>query len=86
MCIDPVKEKFKSFGWYTQEIDGHDMKQIIAALQRAKKIKGQPTAIIARTTKGKGVSFMENNVGFHGKAPNKDEFKRAMKELEGVKP
>jgi transketolase len=81
MCIDPVAAKFKSFGWYTQEIDGHDLRQIINALQRAKKIKGQPTAIIAKTTKGKGVSFMEDNVGFHGKAPNKDEFKRAMKEL-----
>jgi len=85
MAIAPVGFKFKSFGWHVIEIDGHDMKEIIAALQEAKEIEGKPTAIIANTIKGKGVSFMEGNVGFHGKAPNKDEYKRALKEL-GVKP
>ena len=63
-------------------IDGHDLKQILAALEEAKAVKGKPTIIIARTTKGKGVSFMENNVDFHGKAPTPEEAERALKELE----
>jgi transketolase len=82
MNIEPFYEKWQSFGWKVIEVDGHDLPQLIAAFKRAKKVIGQPTVIIAHTIKGKGVSFMENNPGFHGKAPNADEFKIAMKELE----
>lgn len=81
----PIDEKFKSFGFYTINIDGHDMKEIIKAFDTAKTIKGKPTAIIAKTIKGKGVSFMEDNVSWHGKAPNDEEYKKAMKELKKIK-
>ena len=77
----PIDEKFKSFGFNTINIDGHDITQIIKAFDMAKAVKGKPTAIIAKTVKGKGVSFMENQVGWHGKAPNEEEYKKAMKEL-----
>ena len=82
MEIEPLAEKWLSFGWHAVEIDGHDLKQILAALEEAKTVKGKPTIIIARTVKGKGVSFMENNVDFHGKAPTREEAERALKELE----
>ena len=82
MDTEPFPEKWRSFGWHTIEVDGHDLAQIITALGEAKKIKGKPTAIIAHTTKGKGVSFMENNPEFHGKAPTPEEAERALKELE----
>ncbi len=81
MKVAPVKEKFESFGWYVQEIDGHNFKEIISAVENAKK-QDKPIMIIANTIKGKGVSFMENNVSWHGKAPNDEEYKRAMEELE----
>ena len=81
MNIYPLKDKFLFFGWEVIEIDGHNFDEIKGALARAREIKGKPTAIIAKTIKGKGVSFMENNVGWHGKAPNKEEFELAMKEL-----
>ncbi len=77
----PIDEKFKSFGFQVINIDGHDIEQIIKAFNTAKTIKGKPTAIIAKTIKGKGVSFMENQAGWHGKAPNEDEYKQAIKEL-----
>ena len=77
----PIDEKFRSFGFNTINIDGHDISQIIKAFDMAKAVKGKPTAIIAKTVKGKGVSFMENQVGWHGKAPNEEEYKKAMKEL-----
>ena len=64
------------------EHDGHDLEQILAALEEAKTVKDKPTVIIARTTKGKGISFMENNVDFHGKAPTPEEAERALRELE----
>lgn len=79
--IYPLDEKFKSFGFEVINIDGHDMKQIINALNKAKTIKGKPTAIIAKTVKGKGVSFMENVADWHGKAPKEEEYKLAMEEL-----
>lgn len=79
--LEPVVEKWKSFGWNTLEIDGHSITQIIEALDKAKKTKGQPTMIIAHTTKGKGVSFMENKVEFHGKAPSPEQTVQALKEL-----
>lgn len=81
MKVAPVKEKFESFGWYAQEIDGHNFKEIISAVENAKK-QDKPIMIIANTIKGKGISFMENNVSWHGKAPNDEEYKRAMEELE----
>jgi len=82
MNTEPLPDKWCAFGWHVIEVDGHDMGQLIDAFDQAKKVKGQPTVVIARTVKGKGVSFMENVAGFHGKAPTADEAKRALKELE----
>ena len=76
-----IKEKFESFGFYTIEIDGHDIEEIIQAFQAARQEKGRPTAIIANTIKGKGVSFMEGKAQWHGKAPNKEEYEEAINEL-----
>ena len=84
MNIYPIVDKFKSFGFEIIEIDGHNITQIMEALGQAKKIKGKPTAIIAKTIKGKGVSYMENQAGWHGKAPNEDEYKRAINELKNI--
>ena len=81
MSIYPIDEKFRSFGFEVFNIDGHDMNQIIGALNKAKTVKGKPTAIIAKTIKGKGVSFMENVAGWHGKAPKEEEYNMAIKEL-----
>lgn len=78
---EPFDEKFAAFGFEVTTIDGNDLDQIEAALEQAKACKGKPFAIIMKTVKGKGVSFMENQVGWHGKAPNKDEYEIAMKEL-----
>lgn len=82
MNLEPFTRKWQAFGWHTIDIDGHDLDQILSACQGAEKIKNKPTVIIARTIKGKGVSFMENNVAFHGKAPTWEEAERAIKELE----
>jgi len=82
MELEPFDKKWQSFGWHVIEVDGHDLAQLIEAFDKAKLVKGQPTVIIAHTTKGKGVSFMENNPNFHGKAPNADEVEIALKELE----
>ena len=80
----PIGEKFKAFKFHVIEVaDGHDFDQLAAAFAEARTIKGQPTVIIAHTVKGKGVSFMENQVGWHGKAPNQEQYEQAMKELEG---
>ena len=81
MNIYPIDEKFKSFGFEVINIDGHNMNEIIEALNKAKTIKGKPTAIIAKTIKGKGVSFMENKAEWHGKAPKEEEYKKAINEL-----
>ena len=78
---EPFDEKFLAFGFEVTTIDGNDLDQIEAALEQAKACKGKPFAIVMKTVKGKGVSFMENQVGWHGKAPNKDEYEIAMKEL-----
>ena len=78
----PIDKKFEAFNFHVLNIDGNDFDQIDAAFKEAKTVKGQPTAIIAKTVKGKGVSFMENQVGWHGKAPNDEEYKIAMEELE----
>ncbi len=77
----PIDEKFKSFGFEVINIDGHDYDDIIKAFDVARQIKGRPTAIIAKTIKGKGVSFMENQVGWHGKAPNEEQYNIAMEDL-----
>jgi transketolase len=77
----PIPEKFKAFGWEVLEIDGHDHQQIMQALNTARTIKGKPTAVIAHTIKGKGCSFMENRVEWHGVAPKPDEVEKALAEL-----
>ncbi|HDD43725.1 MAG TPA: transketolase, partial [Candidatus Desulfofervidus auxilii] len=82
MNIDPLTDKWRAFGWATIEIDGHNFEEIFNALDEAEKIKGKPTIIIARTIKGKGVSFFENQAKYHGVAPTKEELERALKELE----
>lgn len=79
----PLDTKFQAFGWHVIEIDGHDMKAIEKAFEIAKETKGCPTMILAHTIKGKGVSFMENNYAWHGKAPNEEQYELAMKELGG---
>ncbi len=79
--MEPMAEKWKAFKWHVQEIDGHDLGQILKAIEIAQKVKDQPAMIIAHTIKGKGVSFMENNNHFHGVAPTKEEAERALKEL-----
>lgn len=81
MSSYPIDEKFKSFGFEVINIDGNNIEQIIQALQEAKKTKNKPTLIVAKTTKGKGISFMENKVGWHGKAPSQEEYEIAMQEL-----
>ncbi len=81
MGIEPLVDKWRSFGWNCIEIDGHNMASIHKAFDAAKKFKGKPSIIIAKTIKGKGVSFMENVVDFHGRAPSKDETDIAIKEL-----
>ena len=78
----PIDKKFEAFNFHVINIDGNDFDQIDAAFKEAKTVKGQPTAIIAKTVKGKGVSFMENQVGWHGKAPNEEQRQQALKELE----
>lgn len=83
MTVAPVADKFKAFGWNVIQIDGHDFPQILDAFKQARECKGRPTMIIAKTVKGKGVSFMEDNAGWHGKAPNEDETRQAVAELGG---
>ena len=80
----PIDKKFEAFNFHVIKIDGNDFDQIDAAFKEAKTVKGQPTAIIAKTVKGKGVSFMENQVGWHGKAPNDEQYAQAMEDLEKV--
>jgi len=82
MNLDPFNKKWQAFGWHVIEVDGHNFTRLIKAFDRAKLVKGKPAVIIAHTIKGKGVSFMENNPDFHGKAPNAEEIKIALKELE----
>lgn len=81
MSSYPIDEKFRSFGFQVINIDGHDMEEIIKAFEVAKNVKGKPTCIIAKTIKGKGVTFMENQAGWHGKAPNEEQYKQAISEM-----
>jgi len=82
MSSDPIHDKWKAFGWNVLEVDGHDIEDLLAALAKAKTVKGQPTILIAHTIKGKGVSFMENQVSWHGNAPNADQAAQALTELQ----
>lgn len=82
MPTEPVDKKLEAFGWHVVKIDGHNMEQILAALSEARSVAGKPTAILMATVKGKGVSYMENQAGWHGKAPNAEEFAIAKAELE----
>lgn len=84
MSINPIEDKFKTFGWNVITIDGHDFDQIFAALDMAKDTVGKPTMIIAKTIKGKGVSFMENQASWHGSAPNEEQLEQALSELGGA--
>ncbi|WP_353893766.1 transketolase [Proteinivorax hydrogeniformans] len=82
MSPTPLKEKWEAFNWHVQEIDGHCFEEIFAAIEKANETKGKPSIIIAKTVKGKGVSFMENNAGWHGSAPSEEQRQQALKELE----
>ena len=84
MNIGSIVDKFKAFGWNVIEIDGHDFDQIFAALDMAKETVGKPTMVVAKTIKGKGVSFMENEAGWHGAAPSDSDLERALLDLGGV--
>ena len=81
MELEPLAEKWRAFGWHVIQVDGHSFLPILDAIAEARATRGRPTVIIAHTTKGKGVSFMENNPDFHGRPPNKEELERALKEL-----
>lgn len=83
MRVAPIADKFRSFGFHTVETDGHDFARIFDAFDEAGGVKGSPSAIIARTVKGKGVSFMEDQAGWHGKAPNEEQARKAVEELGG---
>ncbi|MBQ7720980.1 MAG: transketolase [Clostridia bacterium] len=85
MNTESIADKFRAFKWNVVEIDGHDMEAIEAAVELAKVTKGKPTMVVAHTTKGKGVSYMENSCGWHGKAPNAEEYAQAVAELEAAK-
>ncbi|MFZ5906993.1 MAG: transketolase [Nitrospirota bacterium] len=82
MYIEPIVKKWEAFGWNVFDIDGHDMAAIVSALDRAETVKNRPTMIVARTVKGKGISFFEGKVQYHGVAPTPEELKKALKELE----
>lgn len=81
MSIEPLTDKWKAFGWHVQEVDGHSLREIITATEHAKQCHGKPSVIICHTVKGKGVSFMEGSLQFHGKAPKDDECTQALEEL-----
>ncbi len=80
--IEPLADKWRAFGWHAIEIDGHDIAQVVQAYDEAETVQGKPQVVIARTVKGKGISFMENNHAWHGVAPKPDELARALKELD----
>jgi transketolase len=82
MGVEPIADKWRAFGWDVQDIDGHDMTQIVAALDKAETVKGKPSAIICRTVKGKGSKVFEGKVEFHGTTPSKEELETALKELD----
>ncbi len=81
MNVEPIADKFKAFGWSVYETDGHNIEALDETIEKAKKVQGAPSVIVCHTIKGKGVSYMENEVGWHGAAPNKEQYLQAMKEL-----
>jgi transketolase len=83
MNSEPLAAKWKAFGWNVMEIDGHDIEDILASIKTAADLRGKPTIILAKTVKGKGVSFMENQVGWHGNAPSPEQGEQALAELKG---
>lgn len=85
MAVEPIVEKWSAFGWNVIDIDGHNMESIVDALDKAETVKGKPTAIVARTVKGKGVSFFEGKAQYHGVAPSPDELNKALEEIGGNK-
>ena len=85
MNPSPIDKKFEAFGWNVITIDGHNFDEILGALEKARATEGMPTCIVAKTIKGKGVSFMENQAGWHGAAPNKEQCEQALSELGGEK-
>ena len=84
MPSEPLDKKYEAFGWNVIHVDGHDYAALIAAFEQAAACKGKPTMLLARTVKGKGVSYMENNAGWHGKAPSDEQYEQGKKELEAV--
>ena len=82
MNLEPLTDKWRAFGWHVEECDGHDFGQLLAALEATRQVKGQPSLVMAHTVKGKGVSFMENNPAFHGKAATQEELVVALKEID----
>ena len=84
MPSEPLDAKFAAFGFHVLSVDGHDFAALTAAFEEAARTKGQPTVLLAHTVKGKGVSFMENNAGWHGKAPNAEQYEQAKAELEAA--
>ena len=81
MPTEPLDKKLEAFGWHVLKVDGHDMTALTAAFEQAKALTGAPTMILAKTVKGKGVSFMEDQAGWHGKAPNEEQYQTARQEL-----
>ena len=81
MTLEPLQDKWEAFGWHVIQADGHSIEELTTVFEKAKTIKGKPTVLIANTVKGKGVSFMENNPAFHGKAPNDEQLAQALDEL-----
>ena len=84
MPSEPLDAKFAAFNWHVIKVDGHDFDALRAAFAETRQVKGQPTVLIAKTVKGKGVSFMENDAGWHGKAPNAEQYEKAMAELDAA--
>ena len=85
LSLGEIPKRWRSFGWHVCEIDGHDLSEILRGLHEAEHVKDRPTLILAKTIKGKGVSFMEGSLSFHGRPPNKEEYVKAMQELdEGI--
>ncbi len=84
MRIEPIAKKWRAFGWHVVEIDGHDHNDILRSLHEAEYVQERPTLVLANTVKGKGVSFMEGSLSFHGRPPNEDEYGKAMQELDEI--
>lgn len=84
MPSEPLDKKYEAFGWHVIKVDGHDYDALTQAYKEAETVKGKPTVILAKTIKGKGISYMENNAGWHGKAPNKEQYEQGVAELTAI--